>query len=86
MDGDPVATSVDNEVVWEGPVVHTPHVIVTLNKRSIQALLLNEPVAGCVYEREREREREVSVSILQFKQIVFRIPKCNYIYMCHIQT
>lgn len=59
MDGDPVAASVDDEVMWEGPVVDTPHVIVTLNKRSIQPLLLDESVALCVYMRERrERKRE----------------------------
>ena len=57
MDSDPVATPVDDEVAWEGPVVHTPHVIVTLNKCSIQPLLLDESVAVW-RERERERERE----------------------------
>ena len=56
MDSDPVATPVDDEVAWEGPVVHTPHVIVTLYKRSIQPLLLDESVAEWG-ERERERER-----------------------------
>ena len=55
MDSDPVATPVDDEITWEGPVVHTPHVIVTLNKCSIQPLLLDESVAVW---RERERERE----------------------------
>ena len=55
MDSDPVATPVDDEIAWEGPVVHTPHVIVTLNKCSIQPLLLDESVAVW---RERERERE----------------------------
>ena len=49
MDSDPVATSVDDEVMWKGPVVNTPHVIVTLNKCSIQPLLLDESVALCVY-------------------------------------
>ena len=63
MDSDPVATPVDDEVTWEGPVVHTPHVIVTLYKRSIQPLLLDESVAewgerGREREREGERERE----------------------------
>ena len=67
MDSDPVATPVDDEVVWEGPVVHTPHVIVTLYKRSIQPLLLDESVAewgerergeGGREEGERRGERE----------------------------
>ena len=67
MDSDPVTTSVDDEVMWEGPVVHPPHVIVTLYKRSIQPLFLNESVAkrerkrGRERERERGREREASV-------------------------
>ena len=58
MDSDPVTTSVDDEVMWEGPVVHPPHVIVTLYKRSIQPLFLNESVAKRERKRGRERERE----------------------------
>ena len=54
MDSDPVAASVDDEVMWKGPVIDTPHVIVTLNKRSIQSLLLDESVGM--------REREIGLS------------------------
>ena len=48
MDSDPVTAPIDNEVMWEGPVVDTPHVIVTLNKSSIQPLFLDESVCVCV--------------------------------------
>ena len=44
MDSDPVTAPVNNEVMWEGPVVHTPHVVVTLYKGSVQPLLLDESV------------------------------------------
>ena len=44
MDGYPIATSVDGDVMWEGPVVDAPHVIITLDKRSVQALFLDKPV------------------------------------------
>ena len=81
MDGYPVAASVNNEVLWEGPVVDSPHVVVTLDKSSIQTLLLDKSkivcvcvcVCVCVWlekererKREREREREREMNILLY--------------------
>ena len=42
MKGNPITTPIHCDVLREGPSVHPPHVIITLNKRPIQTLLLNE--------------------------------------------
>ena len=79
MDSDPVATPVDDEVVWEGPVVHTPHVIVTLDKRSIQPLFLNESVV--VGRGGGGGKREASVFIIaQLKLNSFSTHKHKHAY------
>lgn len=58
MDSDPIATPVHIDVLWEGPHVHPPHVVIALHESPVQSLLLDKPMKqnvggmiGAVYSR-----------------------------------
>ena len=40
---DPVTATVQDNVLWRRAGGNTPHVVVTLDKRAVQSLLLGEP-------------------------------------------
>ena len=55
MDGNPITATINDDVMWEGSVVNSPHVIITLNKSSVQTLFLNKPKWHCVCVNETRK-------------------------------
>ena len=55
VDGNPVTSSINDNVLWQGTISHPPHVILTLHKGPVQTLLLNKPALGAEGKQQRSR-------------------------------